>query len=113
LSEHPIPGYIGNSSHFPFAPSEIAAAAEATVKQREAIERINDDLLQTFTTPAGKRVWEWLWKQTVLNGKWPLHLGADKAMLVGASREGQNALIMGLLERMEESRTRGTTKARK
>ena len=83
-------------------PEGEAATRARNKEQAQHEEALNADIAATFGSAAGKRVWEFLWKQTIMQPTFMGHLGMDKAVPVGFAREGQNALIMDLYRRMRK-----------
>lgn len=73
------------------------ALEEANRKQYEE----NLDFLKAFSTPAGKRVIEWLKKHTLETPTWWPAADYDKAVANGFFREGQNSLVRQLIHKIE------------
>lgn len=74
---------------------------EATRAAQERMEALDTALVQVFRTKAGKLVWEWLWRKTIMEPTFRGDLGLDMGTAMGYAREGQNALIMEIYHRME------------
>ncbi len=71
---------------------------------KEAQRQLDRDVLATFGTPAGQRVWQWLWKVKVFSPTFDATLGLDMGTTMGFAAEGRNALIDELYKRMERAK---------
>jgi hypothetical protein len=69
-----------------------------------AQDEINQDILACFSTPAGKRVFSWLWQGTITQPTFNANLGYEVGVGWGFAREGQNTLVRELQSRMEAAR---------
>jgi len=101
-----IPGrdMIGADWLFPDPYKETADEQQVEAAMREAVEKmeaLDAALAQVFRTKAGKLVWEWLWRKTIMEPTFRGDLGLDMGTAMGYAREGQNALIMEIYHRME------------
>lgn len=80
------------------------AGAEQRKEVADVADELNRDILSTFSTAAGKRVWEWLWQGTILQPTFMADYGYDLGTAYGFARDGQNRLIMDLHRRMTAAR---------
>lgn len=58
-------------------------------------------LAQVFGTKSGKEVLKWLRSNTIEAATWMAGLGYEKAIAHGFAREGQNALVRNIEDRIE------------
>lgn len=73
---------------------------EAELKQYE----INHLFLNTFSTPSGKKVLEWLEQHTLNTPTWWPDADYDKAVANGFFREGQNCLVRQIKYKIEQAK---------
>ena len=100
-----IPGIVGSGASWPMA--EQAKQTPETQAARTKQEELNANILGTFSTPAGKKVLEWLWSQTVLQPVFTPRADGLSAAEYGFWRGGQNDVVMSLQARMEMARKEG------
>lgn len=106
IPERPIPSmarFIGEDwlgmSGEQSEQDESQTALELAVE--EALQ-LDADLHAVFKrSRSGKKVWEWLWRMTMMQPGFQGHLGLDKGTAMGFAREGQNALVMEIHHRMK------------
>jgi hypothetical protein len=78
-------------------------------KAQEEQESLDFAYAQTFATTEGKRVLEHLRKHTIEAGTWLSSLPYEKAIAHGFAREGQNALVRNIEQRIERGRNGNAT----
>lgn len=84
--------------------------ADERLKEQEAEqETIDMSILACFTTPQGRIVFDWLYKQTIEQPSFNAALGVELGTAMGFAREGQNALVMEIKRRMKRAQEKGTT----
>lgn len=78
---------------------------------RSAIEQKNKEIsdlnalfLKTFSTQAGAEVLKYLRENTIEAGTWMASLPYEKAIAHGFAREGQNALVRMIEQRIEQAK---------
>lgn len=71
--------------------------------QRKAQEHYEMCLLisKTFNSAHGKKVLKWLRECTIESGTWLAGIGYDESIAHGFAREGQNAMIRDIEERIK------------
>ena len=102
LDANSIPPLIG-SGWFWDSPEGEKLKAEMSADQQAKIDEAAQDVLDAFTTPAGRRVWERLWREVVMNPSFTDAQGLLQGIATGFAREGQRALIMTLHRQMEHA----------
>ena len=81
------------------------ANTEALEKQAEEQHLLDTMYFECFKTPAGKKVIEHLVQNTIRSATWMPSLEYDKAIAHGFAREGQNALVTLIEQRIDRGRT--------
>lgn len=80
---------------------EADAANGAVFQQRiKEMFDLNLNIARTFNTPHGKKVLEFLRKGTIESATWMSSLPYQEAIAHGFAREGQNALVRDLENRI-------------
>lgn len=79
---------------------------EAVDEHNKKQYEINHKIYMIFTTKEGKEVLEWLKQNTTEAATWMSSLPYDKAVAHGFAREGQNALVRELENRIENHKTK-------
>ena len=97
-----IPPFLG-SGWFHLEEQGQDLLEEQRAEQQAREDELNNDIRQTFTSPHGKRVFEWLWRKTIMQPTFLGHLGMDKGTAMGFAREGQNSLVMDLKRRIDRA----------
>lgn len=84
--------------------------ASMTPEQKEEFERLEREAYElsvafkkTFDTPTGRKVLKYLRDMTIENATWQASLGMEKGVPHGFAREGQNALVRHIEERIEQA----------
>lgn len=67
---------------------------------------INDKIYLIFNSKEGKDVLAWLIENTIHSATWMSSLSYEKAIAHGFAREGQNALVRDLLNRIDNHKQR-------
>lgn len=95
------PGTIGMDWLF----SESTEQDSPVAKPNEPAE-IDYEILSMISTASGRKVFEWLWKHTILRSEACFigDLGMDKGTAIGFARGGQNSLVMELHLRAERAK---------
>ena len=97
-----IPPFLGSGWHH----LDPEGAEQVQKQNLEAVEQdreLDRDILATFSTAAGRRVFEWLWQATVMQPTFNGQLPMDRAVPWGFAREGQNSIVRDLRMRMERA----------
>lgn len=84
---------------------ESLTKGEVMDKHLEEAAYLDDMYFECFKTKAGKAVLEHLVKNTIHSATWMASLPYDKAIAHGFAREGQNALVRNIEQRIERGRT--------
>jgi len=80
-----------------------AREAQEEAEQRE--QELNRDFYATFSTPAGRNVFNYFKKFTLDTYSIPPGLSYDQAAVQGSRREGQNDIIREIKIRAERGKT--------
>lgn len=67
---------------------------------------INEKIYLVFSSKEGKHILDWLVENTIHSATWMASLPYEKAIAHGFAREGQNALVRDLLNRIENHKQR-------
>lgn len=87
-------------------PGDLPPKEQLVQKELADAERDLDILIaKTFNSPAGKKTWAWLKSITVEEHVLSVSEGFSGIMM-GYSREGQNALIRKIQKRMDRARSK-------
>lgn len=84
-------------------PGDLTPASEETPKQLDEIKQMDLNIAKTFSSAAGKKTLKWLRDQTIELPTWQISDGLSGVM-TGFAREGQNALIRLIEQRMRRAK---------
>lgn len=77
-------------------------------KKVKEVFDVNMAILKVFSTKEGKKVLEWMSQKTLNSPSWlpsiALQSGMEAACAHGFAREGQNALVRDIVDRMESAK---------
>jgi hypothetical protein len=83
---------------------DVTAEEDQAAEQAEVAALLDQHILRCFSSPAGRKVFEWLWASTILQPTFDPMLGADNGAALGFAREGQNTLVHTIKARMDRAK---------
>ena len=99
MSDKPIPAITGFNP-FSNIPDPQDEAEEAKRERENAQAELDQHFLNTFSTPSGRVVWDYLLARTERVEGFTAERGLFDGIAWGFAREGQNSIIRFCRERM-------------
>lgn len=84
-------------------PGDLPPPQTETPKQLEEIREMDIVIAKTFNSAAGRKTLKWLRDQTIEAPTWQISDGLS-GIMTGFAREGQNALIRLIEQRMRRAK---------